>query len=78
MSGFSEALSDENPNGSNNYRSFSTSIELSGSLLLQNLIQTATKQYDIIYVDWNNGVDYMQRNAYALEEVIKWVNAQNQ
>ncbi len=45
-------------------------------MLLQNLITTSIKQYDIIYVDWNNGVDYMQRNAYALEEVIKWVNAQ--
>lgn len=31
-------------------------------------------QYDIIYVDWNNGVDFLQRNAFVLEEVIKWVN----
>lgn len=30
--------------------------------------------YDIVYVDWNNGVDFIQRNAYVLEEVIKWVN----
>lgn len=31
-------------------------------------------QYDIIYVDWNNGVDFIQKNAFVLEEVIKWVN----
>jgi Secretion system C-terminal sorting domain len=34
--------------------------------------------YDIIYVDWSaeGGADYIQRNAYMIEEVIKWVNAQ--
>ena len=31
--------------------------------------------YDIIYVDFDNGVDYIQRNAYLLERVIRWVNA---
>lgn len=30
--------------------------------------------YDIVYVDYNNGADYIQRNAYLLETVIKWVN----
>jgi hypothetical protein len=30
--------------------------------------------YDIVYVDFDNGVDYIQRNAYLLEKVIKWVN----
>jgi alpha/beta superfamily hydrolase len=27
-----------------------------------------------VYVDFDNGVDYIQRNAYLLETVIKWVN----
>ncbi len=27
-------------------------------------------------MDWNNGTDYIQKNAYVLEEVIKWVNAE--
>jgi hypothetical protein len=31
-------------------------------------------EYDIIYVDLNNGSDYIQRNAYVVEEVIKKVN----
>ncbi|UUV22124.1 GPI inositol-deacylase [Paenimyroides aestuarii] len=35
----------------------------------------AGREYDIIYVDWINGMDYMERNAYALEEAIKWVNS---
>lgn len=32
------------------------------------------QEYDIIYINWNDGTDFIQRNAYALEEVIKWVN----
>ncbi len=34
------------------------------------------QQYDIIYVNWRNGVDFIERNALVVEEVIKWVNAQ--
>mgnify|MGYP001400448513 CR=1 FL=1 len=30
--------------------------------------------YDRIYVDWNQGTDYLERNAYLLEDIIKWVN----
>lgn len=69
-------LNPENAYGSNTYSgTFKKNIEKSGSTL-RNLIYEDYKQYDIIYVDWDNGVDYMQRNAYALEEVINWVNAQ--
>ena len=31
--------------------------------------------YDLVYVDFDNGTDYIQRNAFLLETVIKWVNA---
>lgn len=69
-------LNPEKAYGSNTYSgTFVKSLIYSGSSL-RNLIYEDYKQYDIIYVDWDNGVDYMQRNAYALEEVIKWVNAQ--
>ena len=34
-----------------------------------------SSNYDIIYVDWNNGVDYIQNNAALLVEAIQWVNA---
>ena len=30
--------------------------------------------YDLVYVDFDNGTDYIQRNAYLLERVIRWVN----
>jgi hypothetical protein len=30
--------------------------------------------YDLIYLHWKNGTDYIQRNAYLLETVIKYVN----
>lgn len=31
--------------------------------------------YDIVYVDWRNGVDYIQNNAALLKKAIQWVNA---
>lgn len=63
--------------GITNYDDFKFTISQSNSNSLINLIENKNiKEYDIIYVDWENGVDYMERNAYALEEVIKWVNTQ--
>lgn len=50
--------------------------QLNGSAQLQNLLQGNNQQYDIIYVDWRRGADYLQRNAYLLERVIRWVNEQ--
>ncbi len=32
--------------------------------------------YDLIIVDYEDGGDYIQRNAYAFEEVLRWVNAE--
>ncbi len=48
-----------------------------GSQLIS-LLSGSTQQYDIIYVDWKNGTDYLQRNAYLLETIIQWVNANKQ
>jgi hypothetical protein len=42
---------------------------------LQNLITDDPSQYDIIYVNWKNGTDYLQRNELVLEEVIRLVNS---
>jgi hypothetical protein len=67
-------LSPESEFGYSGYRNFRESLNDSGEL--NNLITGDNKEYDIIYVDWDNGVDYLQRNAFALEEVIKWVNQQ--
>lgn len=34
--------------------------------------------YDIIYINFKKGNDYMQRNAYLVEDIIKWVNSVKQ
>lgn len=63
--------------GETSYKDFKSIVDASNSQDLINLLRiNATKQYDIIWVDWNNGTDYIQKNAYVLEEVIKWVNAE--
>ena len=50
--------------------------QLRGSPDLQTLLQSDVQQYDIIYVDWARGTDFLQRNALLLERVIRWVNEQ--
>jgi hypothetical protein len=35
-------------------------------------------QYDIIFLDYDNGTDYIQRNAYLAERLIQWVNDNKQ
>ncbi len=65
----------ENKYGTTTIESFRSSVlgtELNG------LLFNAGREYDIIYVDWINGMDYMERNAFALEEAINWVNAVKQ
>ncbi len=62
-------LKPEQEAGSNNINVFLNSVILSSSNLPAEM-----NTYDIIYVDWNNGVTFLQRNAYVLQEVIKWVN----
>jgi hypothetical protein len=34
--------------------------------------------FDLIFVDYNNGVDYIQRNAYLVANIIEWVNSVKQ
>lgn len=72
--GFDEGiiLNPDQEAGSRNINNFIFSINNSQS----NDLPIQTNTFDIIYVDWNNGVTFLQRNAYVLEEVIKWVNAQ--
>lgn len=43
-------------------------------LIIGNETVPNDQEYDIIYVNWSDGTDYMQRNALVLEEVIEWVN----
>lgn len=32
------------------------------------------EHYDLVFVNYRNSMDYIQRNAYMVEEVIEWVN----
>lgn len=62
----------ENELGEVEYSNFKNSTLSSSSLLGQ--INT----YDIIYINFKNGKDYMQRNAYLVQDIIKWVNSVKQ
>ena len=67
----------EDEYGITDYSDFVDIVENSNSFELRSLLTIdSNQQYDIIWVDWNNGTDYIQKNAYVLEEVIKWVNAE--
>lgn len=67
--------------GDSDYNTFVRSIDPQGSdgagTELKNLITANTSiDYDVIYVNWDNGTDYIQRNAYVLQAVINYVNAE--
>ena len=59
----------ENELGEVAYRNFRNSIFREPSNLPAQL-----NTYDIIYINFKNGKDYMQRNAYLVQDIIKWVN----
>lgn len=60
----------ENPFGEVNYIDFLYSTFASYDLYYQ------SSTYDIIYVNYNKGRDDLKRNAYLVEDIIKWVNTQ--
>lgn len=33
------------------------------------------EKFDLIFVDFDNGTDYIQRNAFLVENIIEWVNS---
>lgn len=43
---------------------------------LFNLLKGSNQEYDIIYVDWTNGVGDIRENAKTLVKVLDWVNEQ--
>ncbi|MGG7034473.1 MAG: T9SS type A sorting domain-containing protein [Flavobacterium sp.] len=67
-------LGKENPLGEVDYRSFKNSFDFSGSVNLPAQLDT----YDIIYINFMNGRDDIHRNAYLVEDIIKWVNSKKQ
>lgn len=73
-------LGSENPFGENDIKIFSRRVNLGQSNNLEFFLTggtvntTGDQDYDIIYVNWDNGRDDLRRNAYVLQEVIRWVN----
>lgn len=63
-------LGNENPLGENNIRRF---IEEANDDTGQ--LEAEINNYDIIYVNWDNGRDDIRRNALLLEDIITWVNS---
>lgn len=76
--------SPEEPEGATTFRDFIDKVEKSNNTDLKNmiigdpLVTGQPSEYDIVYVNWINGTDWLQRNAYVLEEVIRWVNNNKQ
>ncbi|MBA3673705.1 MAG: hypothetical protein H0W75_01900 [Chitinophagaceae bacterium] len=66
--------SPEEPEGESNFEGFIQTVRNSNSAALQGLISDDPSAYDIIYINWRNGTDWLQRNALVLEEVIREVN----
>jgi len=62
-------LGGENPLGENSLRKFRNNAR-DASLDLRGEID----QYDIIYINWNQGRDDLRRNAALLQDIINWVN----
>lgn len=73
----------EEPEGLSDFDGFIRTVSTSGSGQLVNLIgdifnPNAPSAYDIVYINWRNGTDWLQRNALVLEQVIRWVNQNKQ
>jgi hypothetical protein len=60
----------ENVLGENEYRKFR--FETDNDF---NDLPAQLDSYDIIYINFKNSRDYLQRNAYLVEDIIKWVNS---
>ncbi len=71
-------LSPEEPEGESTFDGFVGTIRRSNSNNLRALISDDPSQYDLVYVNWRNGTDFLQRNELVLEEVIRWINANKQ
>jgi hypothetical protein len=69
------------PFNSYSYRNFANDRQfnfntISSGQTLENLLES--NDYDLIFIDFANGADYIQRNAYLVENIIQWVNSQKQ
>lgn len=65
------------PNGDFDFNQFVRSIDRNsntGATITLNTGLDDINEYDLIFLNWANSTDYIQRNAYLLERVIEIVN----
>ena len=65
------------PNSGDNFYLFLQNIYFDNNIQLQinfNHQLDNINSYDLIYVQWYNGTDYIERNAYLLEKIISYIN----
>jgi hypothetical protein len=64
------------PNGQSDFDFLTGTMDVnaSGFANTLNVQLDNIESYDLIFVNFTNGTDFIQRNALALEEAIKWVN----
>ena len=65
-------LGAENETGENSISTFLRQVDNLSGFQLRNQMG----DHDIIYINFRNGRDDLKRNAYLVEDVINWVNAQ--
>lgn len=69
----------EYPQGDITYADFISSVDQSFNTNIRNLLTHPNNaEYDIIYIDWVNGVGDIRENAETLKAIINWVNTQKQ
>lgn len=68
-----DVLTPEQLTGEQSLYDFTNNAYNSGSSNIANLVYSGN--YDIIYVDWRHGTDFIERNAMLLEAVINYVNS---
>lgn len=66
-------LGTENELGENDLQDF-----IDEATIFTGNLSNEINTYDIIYINFKNGKDYMQRNAYLVQDIIKWVNSVKQ
>lgn len=71
-------LTPEVEGGDRSKGDFIDDLEVSGNQLRTLLDFKNSQEYDIVYIDWQNGTNSIQHNSAVLKNVLAWVNANKQ
>ncbi len=79
VDGFDPDINDPSfPSSGDNYYFFTSTLDVDYNTVANITLDYGLddqNSYDLIYVQWKNGTDYIERNAYLLESIITWVNS---